>query len=151
MRAHSPGMALGPAWVLGLQRSHFPGPGGTGQLCRTRFGQHASPHRNPIEPGPGAVNDRATTTRQRLGTAWFDDGVTGYPMQMRKRWKIVSTWLHRRARARALNDELAALDAPSRLDRLDRSAPGHDDDEWTEQRLLRLLDMVRREDSPKAG
>jgi hypothetical protein len=69
---------------------------------------------------------------------------------MRKRWKIVSKWLHHRARARALNDELAALDASSRLDQLDR--PGVvADDGWTEQRLLRLLDMLIREDSAKAG
>jgi hypothetical protein len=69
---------------------------------------------------------------------------------MTKRWKIVSKWLHRRARVRLLNDTLAALDTPSRLDRMDRPAQ-HRDDEWTEQKLMRLLHMVMREDSKKAG
>jgi hypothetical protein len=69
---------------------------------------------------------------------------------MRKRWRIVSKWLHRRARARRLNDELAALDTPSRLDRLDRP-DRRVDDEWTEQKLVRLLHLMMREDSSKAG
>jgi hypothetical protein len=69
---------------------------------------------------------------------------------MRKRWKIVSKWLHHRARARAVNDELAALDARSRLDQLDR--PGAIADEgWTENKLLRLFDMAIRDESSKAG
>ena len=69
---------------------------------------------------------------------------------MRKRWKIVSMWVHRRARARALNDQLAEVDVPSRLDQFDR--PGRaEDDGWTEQKLIRLFGMMIREDSSRAG
>jgi hypothetical protein len=69
---------------------------------------------------------------------------------MRKRWKVVSKWLRRRARARRVNDALAALDTPSRLDQLDR--PGIPrGEEWTEQKLLRLLHLMMRDDSSQAG
>jgi len=64
---------------------------------------------------------------------------------MRKRWKVVSKWLHRRARARRVNETLAALDTPSRLDKLDRSTAGRED-VATDQELLRLLPMMMHED-----
>jgi hypothetical protein len=69
---------------------------------------------------------------------------------MTNRWAIVSKWLHRRARARALNDQLAAVDAPSRLDQLDRPGSAKDDG-WTEEKLIRLFGMMIREDTPRAG
>jgi hypothetical protein len=69
---------------------------------------------------------------------------------MSKRWKVVTKWLRRRADARRVNDALAALDTPSRLDRLDRpDLPHHE--EWTEQKLLRLLHLVMRDDSSQAS
>jgi len=75
----------------------------------------------------------------------------GNHLGMTNRRKIVSKWIHRRARARALNDQLAALDAPSQLDQLDRPAPAEADDGWTEQKLIRLFDMMVREDTSRAG
>jgi len=69
---------------------------------------------------------------------------------MSKRWKVVSQWLHRRARARRVNDVLAAVDTPSRMNTFDR--PELDcDDQWTEQELLRLLHLMMREDSSRTS
>jgi hypothetical protein len=69
---------------------------------------------------------------------------------MRKRLKVVSKWLRRRARARRVNEALAALDGPSRLDQLDRPALPRDE-EWTEQKLVRLLHLMMRDDSSQAS
>src|SRR6476659_6539742 len=70
---------------------------------------------------------------------------TGNSTVMRKRWNFVPTWTGRRVHARALTVDRAALGTP--VDGMGR--PGADPEDWTEPELLRLLDMLSREDSSR--